>query len=191
MTRGVVPGPLGLDGRGQGFDRGIYVLATSGRPGPVGAQTAVGTRCSERQPVGISAEEGQQVVEAARSFVGAEYYSGGGERSTEDRMDCSGAVWLAYRKAGFPTAYHDSRSFPRNPDFYRVPDQRPQQGDVGQWDGHMLIYDAHAGGSNNGWSARRPGVPFSAQSTTWWARLGTVTWYRYKRSSACAITEAG
>jgi hypothetical protein len=190
MPRSMVPGPLGQDIHLLPADRGTLAVARATPPGTLGVTSDFPTNpCAAGADEGISAEQGQRVVDAARSFVGAEYFSGGGAQSTTDRMDCSGAVWLAYRKAGFPTRYHDSRSFPNNTDFFRVPDQRPQQGDVGQWSGHMLIFDAHAGGGNNGWSARRPSVPFSAQNTQWWAHLGTVTWYRYKLSRTCTAEQ--
>ncbi|MES2821608.1 MAG: hypothetical protein V4812_21750 [Pseudomonadota bacterium] len=178
------------------IDSGTLARTRSPAPGVFNAQvyaTAGGAPSAELERnaacnaaiEGISKAQGQLVVEAAKTFVGATYFENGGSRSTEESMDCSGAIWLAYNKAGLPTSYYDSRSFPSNSKFIRSPNNTPQQGDVGQWNGHMLIYDEHAGSGKNGWSARRPGINFSAQSTQWWSHLGQVKWFRYRLSATC------
>jgi len=71
---------------------------------------------------------------------------------------------------------------PKNPCFKPAPDNKPQPGDIGQWNGHVLIYDPNAGGRNDSWSARRPGVPFGGAQIVWWEKsMGAVTWYRYDK----------
>jgi hypothetical protein len=136
-----------------------------------------------REDAGIDEFTGQRVVDVVKTYRGAGYFEGGGDRSTTQSMDCSGSVWLAYNEAGLPTAYFDSRSFPQNPVFIKAPGNIPQQGDVGQWNGHVLIYDRNAGGNNNAWSARQAGKPFGPVEFKWWNRLGPVTWYRYRASA--------
>lgn len=87
-----------------------------------------------------------------------------------------------YTEAGFPYKYVSSRSFPESLRFKKVPDNVPQQGDVGVWAGHVLIYDKYAGPGLNAWTARRPEFKFGPGSTSWWEKnLGPVTWYRYDK----------
>jgi len=133
----------------------------------------------------VTPGEGQAIVDIARSFIGTPYYDGGGPRSSKARADCSGAVWLIYNEAGYPTNYSSSRAFPSNPNFRKVPDNIPQQGDVGQWNGHVLIYDKNAntigaGKRENALSARNNKYPFGPVNVSWWTKnKGPVTWYRY------------
>jgi hypothetical protein len=61
-----------------------------------------------------------------------------------------------------------------------------QRGDVGQWDGHLLIYDPNAGTVNkqkaNAWSARNAKYPFGPVPTSWWEKnIGPAKWFRYDK----------
>lgn len=133
--------------------------------------------------------QGQQVVNAAKQFVGTPYphpddnAHGGGTAASKNAIDCSGLVWKSYNDAGFPTDYFTSSDFPTNPRFQKV--DSPQQGDVGQWRGHVLIYDSEAANypgapaGANAWSARQYPRDAGPVPTSWWNSLGPVTWYRY------------
>lgn len=134
----------------------------------------------------VSPEEGQRIVDEARTWKGVPYFPGGGGRSSREKADCSGATWRIYEGAGFPYTYSDSASFPNNPRFLASPGNQPQPGDVGQWNGHLLIYDPNAGAIDgqraNAWSARNPQYPFGPVPTAWWEKsLGPVNWYRYDK----------
>lgn len=133
----------------------------------------------------ISPEEGEIIVRVAKSFAGVPYFDDGGANSTREKADCSGAVWLIYNEAGFPTDYKTSGNFPKNPKFKPAPNNTPQSGDVGWWKGHVLIYDGNAGKLKSGqmanaWSARNNKHPFGPVPTKWWSdEKGPVKWYRY------------
>ncbi|TDR39706.1 RHS repeat-associated protein [Tahibacter aquaticus] len=140
----------------------------------------------------LTPAEGQQVVDKAREWIGVPYYNGGGPKSSRDKADCSGSTWQIYKEAGFDYDYASSSSFPNNPRFKKVTDGIPQQGDVGWWDGHMLIYDANAATIEgapkdaNALSARNGSKPFSAVPISWWTKpKGDVTWYRYDKPEGC------
>jgi RHS repeat-associated protein len=53
----------------------------------------------------ISPEEGQRIVDIARTWKGIPYYPGGGKKSSMDKADCSGATWKIYEEAKFPYDY--------------------------------------------------------------------------------------
>ncbi|WMJ08683.1 RHS repeat-associated core domain-containing protein [Nitrosomonas sp. sh817] len=130
----------------------------------------------------ISFEEGQRITEVARTWSGVPYYENGGARSSRDRADCSGSIWKIYEEAGYPYEYSNSKMFPDNPRFKPAPNNKPQPGDVGQWNGHVLIFDPKADARYDSWSARRPGVPFGAAQIIWWEKsMRPVTWYRYDK----------
>ena len=138
----------------------------------------------------ISPAEGELIVRVASDYEGVPYYDGGGPRSTRQKADCSGAVWLIYNEAGFPTNYNATAAFPKNPKFKPAPNNTPQAGDVGWWNGHVLIYDAHAGKTKTGqianaWSARNNKHPFGRVPTSWWSDVkGPVKWYRYDKDDS-------
>jgi hypothetical protein len=75
-------------------------------------------------------------------------------------------------RSWLPYDYLNSPAFSNSPYFRPSPNNSPQVGDVGQWNGHLLIYDSNAGGKNDAWSARRPGVPYGPAETKWWNNLG-------------------
>jgi uncharacterized protein RhaS with RHS repeats len=140
----------------------------------------------------LTPEEGQEVVDTARTWTGVPYYKGGGPRSSREKADCSGAVWRIYEEAGYDYNYSASPSFPKNPRFKPAPGNTPQQGDVGQWNGHMVIYDVNAASAPdaprgaNAWSARNPDFPFGPVPISWWEKKkGPVTWYRYDKPDDC------
>lgn len=141
----------------------------------------------------LTAEEGQKIVDKAREWIGVPYYEGGGPKSSREKADCSGSTWQIYKEAGFDYDYSSSSTFPKNPSFKKVTDNIPQQGDVGWWNGHMLIYDANAANipgapkDANALSARNGTKPFSAVPISWWTKpKGDVTWYRYDKPEGCA-----
>jgi RHS repeat-associated protein len=126
----------------------------------------------------ISAEEGQQIVDVAKSWVGTAYVFGG---KSKGGADCSGSTWAIYREAGFPYKYLPSASFPNSPSFRPSPDNVPQVGDIGRWNGHMVIYDPNAPNGNNVWTAHRTGgPPYGVDQFEKYNKIyGAVTWHRY------------
>ncbi len=134
----------------------------------------------------VSPEEGQRIVDEAKTWVGTPYFPGGGRQSSREKADCSGATWRIYESAGFPYEYSDSASFPGNSRFKVSPGNQPQPGDIGRWNGHLLIFDSNAGVIDgqkaNAWSARNRKYPFGPVPTAWWEKsLGPVMWYRYDK----------
>jgi RHS repeat-associated protein len=127
----------------------------------------------------ITPEEGQKIVNEAKTWTGTPYASPGSEKGVG--ADCSGATCGIYNNAGFPYTNTGSAGFPNDPHFKNV--DNPQQGDVGWWKGHELIYDANAGEGLNAWTAFKPGKNYGAGNTSWWSgkpgNKGPVTWYRY------------
>ena len=119
------------------------------------------------------------IVDEAKTWTGVPYFNGGGPNSTKEKADCSGATWNIYKNAGFPYKYSPASSFGKSDRFKPVPGNIPQQGDVGRWSGHVLIYDVNAGGKNDSWSARREGINFGPAQSAWWGP--NVTWYRYDK----------
>jgi len=143
-----------------------------------------GNPVNEIDPLGlelVSLSEGQTIVDVAKTWQGVPYFPNGGDKSSRDQADCSGSTWKIYGEAGFPYPYSPSDNFSRNPKFSPAPNNVPQVGDVGQWNGHVLIYDPNAGNGNNSWSARKPGVPYGPAHWQWWSGKGPVTWYRYNK----------
>ncbi len=133
----------------------------------------------------IDLKEGQDVVRNARTWIGVPYFKKGGKRSTRKKADCSGSVWKIYEELDYEIEYSPSGSFPESEYFRPSPGNIPQQGDVGWWDGHMLIYDENADKlpgapkGSNALSARNPEHPFGPVPTSWWNKSGPVKWYRY------------
>jgi RHS repeat-associated protein len=125
-----------------------------------------------------SAEEGQRIVEVASRWIDTPYIFGGKSR---EGADCSGSTWAIYKEAGFPYKYLPSASFPNSPSFRPSPDNIPQVGDVGRWNGHMVIYDPNAPNGNNVWTAHRTGgPPYGPYQFERYNKIyGSVTWYRY------------
>jgi RHS repeat-associated protein len=126
----------------------------------------------------ITPEEGKRIADTARGWEGTPYRTGG---KIKEGADCSGAVSGIYKEAGFPYSYLNSRNFPNSPNFRPAPNNEPQVGDVGQWNGHLIIYDPEAGTNLNAWSATHEGGPqFGPANVNWFTpRYGEVTWYRY------------
>jgi cell wall-associated NlpC family hydrolase len=114
----------------------------------------------------------------AKSWEGTYYIFGGKSR---DGADCSGSTWAIYKEAGFLYKYLPSASFPNSPNFRPSPDNVPQVGDIGRWNGHMAIYDPNAPDGKNVWTAHRTGgPPYGSYNFERYNKIyGTVTWYRY------------
>ncbi|MCM2357750.1 MAG: DUF6531 domain-containing protein [Geobacteraceae bacterium] len=83
----------------------------------------------------ISVEEGRNIVNIARLWIGIAYRSGG---SNEFGIDCSHLVWRVYDEAGFAYSYRTTGGFPPSGKFQAV--SSPQEGDVVLYNGHMGIY---------------------------------------------------
>jgi len=126
----------------------------------------------------IAGEEGQQIVDMAKSWEKTPYLFGGKSKSG---ADCSGSTWAIYKEAGFPYKYLPSASFPNSSNFQPSLDNIPQVGDVGRWNGHMAIYDPNAPDGNNVWTAHRTsGPPYGADQFERYNKIyGPVQWYRY------------
>ena len=99
----------------------------------------------------------------------------GGNPVKDKGADCSGSVWAIYKEAGlsygtyqstatFPTLVGIDANFVKGTHFFKKVDMKvdtPQVGDVGWWNGHMVIYDLNAGKTDkqlagNVWSASSP-----------------------------------
>ena len=134
----------------------------------------------------LSAAEGQIIANTARSWIGTPYITPG---ITKAGADCNGTVYGIYNEAGFPIPHVSSSNYPTLSQFKPAPDNTPQVGDVGWWDGHVMIYDPNAGMTNrdgpaNGWSASHPGGrPFDVAKYQWYDKhYGTkVKWLRYDK----------
>jgi cell wall-associated NlpC family hydrolase len=133
-----------------------------------------GNTCTE--PKFISQQEGQRIVKTAKDWEGTEYVYGG---ATKKGADCSGTTWSIYKEAGFPYSikYRPSSQFSRNPQFKPAPNNEPQEGDVGWWNGHVVIY----AGNGGIWTATHTGgKPYKKDFLHKWVRRkGAVKWYRY------------
>jgi RHS repeat-associated protein len=129
----------------------------------------------------LTPEEGQRIVNEAKTWEGTPYVSPGNQKKIG--ADCSGATNQIYINAGFPYTNTGSTKLASDSHFEKV--DNPQQGDVGWWNGHVLIYDASAGEGMNAWTAHHTGVEFGPGNTSWWSgkpgKKGPVTWYRYKK----------
>jgi RHS repeat-associated protein len=126
----------------------------------------------------ITAEEGQRIIDIAKNWVGTPYVFGGKNKAG---ADCSGSTWAIYNEAGFSYKYLPSASFPKSPKFRPSPENTPQVGDVGMWNGHLAIYDPNAPDGDNVWTAHRTnGPPYgSARFERYNKIYGNVQWYRY------------
>jgi len=155
----------------------------------------------------ISPAEGQSIVQRAKLWKGTPYGTGtyaGSNPVSKKGADCSGSVWKIYQEAGFSYgAYTSTAGFKSlvGTDQNFVPGKHffkqvnvPQVGDIAWWNGHMAIYDPHAGKTvpegldGNIWSARRKGLDFGPTRQNWYdnyvdketsKNYGTVQWYRY------------
>lgn len=137
----------------------------------------------------ITPEEGQKIVAIAKTWVGTPYLTTG---NAKDGADCSGSVNGIYCEAGYPFPRISSSKFPSASEFKPSPDNLPQNGDVGCWDGHVMIYDENAGLTRkgeiaNGWSASNPkpnSPPFGTARYQWFNDhyKTSVRWYRYVKS---------
>jgi RHS repeat-associated protein len=129
----------------------------------------------------LTPEEGQRIVNEAATWKNTPYVSPGNQKGIG--ADCSGATSQIYINAGFPYTNTGSTKLASDSHFEKV--DNPQQGDVGGWNGHVLIYDANAGEGMNAWTAHHTGVNFGPGNTSWWSgkpgNKGHVTWYRYKK----------
>ena len=141
----------------------------------------------------ITPEQGQQIVDVAENWSGTPYASAGSEYAGKNAVkgegaDCSGATWGIYKEAGFDYSYRNSRNFSNVPEFQLSPNNEPQVGDVGQWNGHLLIYDPNAGGNMNSWSTRSSQNQYTTAKYQWWnTEEQTVTWYRYYTSDSIEV----
>jgi len=151
---------------------------------------------------GISAQKAQKIIDAAFGWANPKRtpyadstspYCGRGAVKGIG-ADCCGSVWAIYAEAGFEYSYGNARkegeeSFVEkavNTGFFKEVEEGAslQAGDVGLWDGHMVIY---AGKDKDGNI-----LVYSATTNNkfllcplWWftndPHLGDdVTWYRYE-----------
>ena len=128
----------------------------------------------------ITQQEGCKIVKAASTWAQTPYEWGG---TTKKGADCSGTTWAIYKEAGYPyeSKYRPSSQFPLNPRFRPAPDNVPQEGDVGWWIGHVVIY----AGNGDIWTAHRSmGPAYSRENLQKWVRRrGPVKWYRFLKSN--------
>jgi RHS repeat-associated protein len=128
----------------------------------------------------ITAKEAQMIIQTAQGWEGTPYFYGG---KSKKGADCSGSTWAIYTEAGFPYKYLSSSSFPSSTRFLRSPNNIPQVGDIGWWNGHMVIYDPAAGEGRNVWSAfNTEGAPYGTAPLSWFSKKrGQVQWFRYDK----------
>ena len=128
------------------------------------------------------------------------YVSGG---KTKQGADCSGTTWKIYEEAGFSYgSYQSTATFRtlvgadndkemKGKHFKQV--STPQVGDIGWWNGHMVIYDPNAGKTNNGltadcWSSSNPKSDrlYGPAALHWFEKnYGTKPiWYRYWKADS-------
>jgi hypothetical protein len=99
------------------------------------------------------------------------YVTGG---TTIQGAACSGAVYGIYRQAGININHMWSGDFPSSPLFSRVTGE-PEVGDVGWYQGHVVIYGGTTGPNSDVWSASRQGGPaFGPASSSWYGTLSLV-----------------
>jgi RHS repeat-associated protein len=133
-------------------------------------------------PFGLDLTPAQQtaVSKAAQDWATANVpYAWGG--TTKKGADCSGSVSSIYKQAGIDIGRLTTAGFKTSPLFKPVGSGNSLQiGDVGVYDGHVVIY----GGSDTGttgrdvWSASHTGGPaFGPANSSWY---GNPTWYRFK-----------
>ena len=154
----------------------------------------------------ITAAEGLKIVGVAKEWAKAKvpYLTGG---KTQRGADCSGTTWKIYEEAGFSYgSYQNTASFRtlvntendmvmKGKHFKKV--STPQVGDIGWWDGHMVIYDPALAqdvslrnkpqptGTKSVWSASSPGSPrpFGPAWTHWFKNGTPPVWYRYFKAA--------
>jgi cell wall-associated NlpC family hydrolase len=128
----------------------------------------------------ITQDEGTHIAKIASKWSETPYLYGG---TTKKGADCSGSTWAIYGEAGYPydIKYRPSVQFHLNPRFQPVPDNLPQAGDVGWWNGHVVIY----AGNGEIWTAYHTGGPKFAKDMLhkWVKRKGPVKWYRYRKTN--------
>jgi hypothetical protein len=157
----------------------------------------------------VNTIEQQKIVQIARSWVDTPYapndnsplgiYKGGNPRKVVG-ADCAGAVWAIYKEAGLPYSYRnaslsffdlvakDGAQAIKGKHFFKQVSTQ-QTGDVGWWNGHVLIFDRASGMAppnnvpGNAWSARNRDRNFSSVQYQWYNEIyrSPVQWFRYWR----------
>jgi hypothetical protein len=79
--------------------------------------------------------KGHEIVEKAISWIGTPYKYGG---ESSKGIDCSHFTWNVYKEAGLEYSYKSTREFESLTTFQKV--DRPYEGDVVLYKGHMGIY---------------------------------------------------
>jgi cell wall-associated NlpC family hydrolase len=125
----------------------------------------------------LTLEQQSSIRDAAEDWSrsGVPYVFGGSNKSG---ADCSGSVSGIYKQAGIDIGRMSSRGFKNSPLFELATDA-PQVGDIGVYDGHVVIYGGNTGvDGRDVWSASHTGGPvFGPADSSWY---GKVKWYRYK-----------
>jgi len=125
-------------------------------------------------------------------WTGTPYEWGGFEKGKG--ADCIGSTWGVYKDAEFDFERRDTKTFVESLDkgqanegkFKPIPDQsKPQAGDIGLTDDHMMIYSGKKGEKNEDlvWSARGVGKgrEYGEHPLKWFTSdIGKkAVWYRY------------
>lgn len=159
------------------------------KPKAVAAQPTVKGRTVFRD---ITPVEGKKITAEAANWVGTPYVSPGAK--CKKGADCSGSTWAIYGDAGFPLERLSSYDFPKSKYLRKLkPGEKPQAGDIGQWPGHVLIYDpalgvervnkgkGHVAEYERAWTAHNPKTKYGPESIRSWVKSkGPVTWLRYQ-----------
>jgi RHS repeat-associated protein len=133
-------------------------------------------------PFGLDLTPAQQVAvsKAAQNWANSNVpYLWGG--NTKKGADCSGSVSSIYNQAGIDIGRLTTSDFKASSQFEPIVSGNSLQiGDVGVYDGHIVIYGGSDTGTNGRdvWSASHTGGPaFGPANSTWY---GNPAWYRYK-----------
>ncbi len=150
----------------------------------------------------ISAAQGTLITAEAATWSGTKYVSIGEASSKGVGGDCSGSTFRIYAAAGFPYDYRRTEDFPayalKSGHFRELAaGDKPQDGDVLSWHGHMSIYSTFSTASeaasattkdrrgaaqfNDMWTAFHPGGPVYGPAKASYFRPDPPHIFRYQR----------